>query len=508
MRAGLVLAFFAALVAAPALGQSGEAGPSNDSKKAGRDSAVDYEPRSWTRDMEGSFGGEQVDYTATAGEILLRDDKGDPKAAIFSIAYTKNGVDDASQRPVTFLFNGGPGSASLWLHMGAFGPKRVVLPSNAEDDGAAPYTIVDNEAAPLDETDLVFIDPVGTGFSKALGDHKPEEFYGLTEDAAAVGDFIRRWLSKNGRWNSPKYIGGESYGTTRTAMVLRELEGRFNDVAFNGALLISTILDFSVRAPRPGNEMATVVYLPTYAATAWYHDKIEGEPELEPFLQEVREFARTDYITAMLQGSRMPADERARIREQLAAYTGLSEAYLEQTHLRIRPQRFMKELLRDQGKTVGRLDSRFTGRDYDAAGERPENDPSFYGIDASYTAAVNHYLRETLGVDFKRQYSTIGGLSGDWNWELPERRRQAYRNVAQYLGRAMRENSDLRVFNAAGYYDFATPFFGAEYALTRNGIPTDRVRFEYYKAGHMMYIHHPSLDKLAEDVRGFIGAGE
>jgi len=502
MRTGSLLALLGAFMTVPALAQN------DDSQKAESESASNYAPQVWTRDMQGTFGGERVSYTASAGETVLHDEKGDPKAAIFSIAYTKDDVDDPTERPVTFLFNGGPGSASLWLHMGAFGPKRVVLPSDAKDDGAAPYSIVDNEAAPLDETDLVFIDPVGTGFSKPLGNHDPEEFYGLTEDAAAVGDFIRRWLSENGRWNSPKYVGGESYGTTRTAMVLRELEGRFNDVAFNGALLISTILDFSVRAPQPGNEMATVVYLPTYAATAWYHDKIEDKPELEPFLEEVREFARTDYITAMLQGSEMPDEERARIRQQLAAYTGLSEDYLEQTNLRIRPQRFMKELLREEGKTVGRLDSRYTGRDYDAAGERPDNDPSFYGIDASYTAAVNHYLRDVLGVDFKRQYSTIGGLGGEWNWELPRRRRQAYMNVAQYVGRAMRENDDLRVFNAAGYYDFATPFFGAEYALTRNGIPADRVTYEYYEAGHMMYVHHPSLDKLAEDVRGFIAAGE
>ena len=470
--------------------------------------AEDYEPKSWAREMSGTFGGARVDFTATAGETLLYDKEGDPKAAIFSIAYVADGVDDPAERPVTFLFNGGPGSASLWLHMGAFGPKRVVLPDDARDDGAPPYTLIDNPHAPLDATDIVFIDPVGTGFSKPLGDHEPDEFYGLTEDAAAVGDFIRRWLSENGRWNSPKYVGGESYGTTRTAMVLRELEGRFNDVAFNGAILISTILDFSARVPAPGNEMSTVLYLPTYAATARYHGKVEGEPDLEAFVAEAREFARSDYITALLQGNRLGDAERARIRSELARFTGLSETYLEQTNLRIEPQRFYKELLRDRGLTVGRLDSRFTGVDYDAAGERPDMDPSFYGIDASYTATVNHYLRDVLGVDFKRQYSVIGGLGGEWNWELPGQRRQAYLNVGQFVGRAMRENSGLRVFNAAGYYDFATPLFGAEYALTRNGVVPERVTFEYYEAGHMMYIHGPSLEKLGSDLRAFIAAGE
>jgi len=491
------------LISAGAAAQQSESASADEARSA----SAPYEPKVWAREMSGSFGGEQVDYTATAGETVLYDDEGKPKASIFSIAYVREGVDDAAARPVTFLFNGGPGSASLWLHMGAFGPKRVVLPSDARDDGAPPYTLVDNPEAPLDVTDVVFIDPVGTGFSRPLGDHDAEEFYGLTEDAAAVGDFIRRWLSENGRWNSPKYVGGESYGTTRTAMVLRELEGRFNDVAFNGAILISTILDFSARVPSPGNEMSTVVYLPTYAATAWYHGKVEGEEELEPFLEEAREFARTDYITALLQGNRLGDAERARIRSELARFTGLSETYLEQTNLRIEPQRFYKELLRDRGLTVGRLDSRYTGVDYDAAGERPDMDPSFYGIDASYTATVNHYLRDVLGVDFKRQYSTIGGLGGEWNWELPGQRRQAYLNVGQFIGRAMRENSELRVFNAAGYYDFATPFFGAEYALTRNGVVPERVTFEYYEAGHMMYVHEPSLQKLAADIRAFIAGG-
>ena len=464
-------------------------------------------PKVWTTDHRGTFNDQRVDYTATAGEMILKDSHNKPKASIFSIAYVKKDVDDPTQRPVTFLFNGGPGSASLWLHMGMFGPKRVAIPSDARDDGAPPYALVDNPHMPLDVTDIVFIDPVNTGFSHVLGDHKAEEFYGINEDAALVGDFIRRWLSENGRWNSPKYVGGESYGTTRTAALMNELEGGFNDVAFNGLLLISTILDFSAESFSPGNEMSTVIHLPTYAATAWYHGRVEGEPELEPFLKAAREFARSDYITAMLQGARLDPDERARVRARLAHFTGLSEDWLDRADLRIGPHSFMKELLRDERKTVGRLDSRYTGVDYTAVGEHPDNDPSFYGIDASYTAAVNHYLREELGVDMERQYSVIQGLGRQWNWDLQGQFNRGYLNVAPYIGKAMRENSGLRVFNAAGYYDFATPFFGAEYALTRNGVVPERITFKYYEAGHMMYVHEPSLQKLAGDVRAFILEG-
>lgn len=464
------------------------------------------QPKSWSKEYRGNYGGESFSWRVDAGETFLPDDKGAPKAAIFSIAYTRLGRDGSAdpRRPLAFLYNGGPGSASLWLHMGGLGPRRVVVPSDAADDAAAPFRIVDNEHSILDVADLVFIDPVGTGFSRPLGEHKGEEFYGIHEDAASIAEFIRLWLDRHGRWNSPKFIGGESYGTTRSAALVHELESRYNDVALNGILLISTILDFSVQDTSPGNEMAMVVNLPTMAATAWYHDRIAGKPPLGPFLEEVRAFARTDFIAAMLQGDRLAEEERARIRARLAAYTGLSESYLEASNLRVQPQRFMKELLRDRGLTVGRLDSRYTGVDYDAAGERPDNDPSFYGIDAAYTAAVNDWLRREIGVDLERPYSTIGALGGTWKWDLAGQRRPSYRNVAQYIGTAMRENSALRVFNAAGYFDFATPFHGAEYALTRNGVVPERIVFEYYEAGHMMYVHEPSLEKLANDLRAFI----
>ena len=450
----------------------------------------------------GTFGGVAVAYTATARETFLKAEDGTPRASIYSTAYVKDGKD--ANRPVTFLFNGGPGSGSLWLHMGAFGPKRVAIPSDARDDGAPPYPIVPNPDSLLDVTDIVFIDPVGTGFSRALGKTDPKSFWGVTADAKSIAEFIRLWLSENGRWNAPKYLGGESYGTTRSAAVANELEGSYNDVALNGILLISTILDFGAQAEVPGNEMAYVVNLPTMATTAWFHNKVADKPaDVAIFAAEARAFAAGPYLTALMKGNKLAGEERSGIRRQLARLTGLSEQFLENADLRVLPGRFYKELLRDRRLTVGRLDSRYTGTDYDNAGENPDNDPSFYGIDASYTAALNTYVRGELGFKTERQYSTIGGVA-DWDWKLRGRDANFYFNVTSYLGKAMRENSGLRIFNAAGWYDFATPFFGAEHALSRTGIPADRIDWHYYGAGHMMYVRETDLTALSRDIRAFI----
>ncbi|HEV2080774.1 MAG TPA: peptidase S10 [Allosphingosinicella sp.] len=449
----------------------------------------------------GTFGGQRISYVATAGETYLRADDGTPRAAIFSTSYVKEPRDPS--RPVTFLFNGGPGSGSVWLHMGAFGPKKVAIPSDGSDDGAPPYPIVHNPDSLLDVTDLVFIDPVGTGFSHALGKTDPKDFWGVTKDAESVAQFIRLWLNDNGRWNSPKYLGGESYGTTRTAAVVNQLEGTYNDVSLNGLLLISTVLDFGAGADVPGNELSPILNLPSMAATALYHGKAQAS-STEAFVEEARRFAIGPYAAALLKGQRLGAAERASVRRELARFTGLSERYLEQADLRVEPARFYKELLRDRGLTVGRLDSRYTGRDYDNAGETYDNDPSFYGIDAGYTAAINQHLRDTLKYRTDRSYVTIGSV-GPWDWRLGlGRDRDAYLNVTPYIGRALRENSGLRVFVGQGYYDFATPFFAAEYALTRTGIPQDRIHYEYYGSGHMMYVREEDRAKLSRDVRDFI----
>jgi carboxypeptidase C (cathepsin A) len=457
--------------------------------------------RSVTR-HSGTFGGQRINYVATAGETFLKDKDGNPRASIFSISYVREGRDP--NRPVTFLFNGGPGSGSLWLHMGAFGPKRVAIPSDARDDAAPPYPILDNADSLLDVSDLVFIDPVGTGFSHALGKTEAKEFYGVTKDAESIAEFIRLWLNEKGRWNAPKFLGGESYGTTRSAAVVNQLEGTFNDVALNGVLLISTVLDFGAGADTPGNEMTHILNLPSMAATALYHGKAQAASN-EAFVEEARRWAIGPYASALLKGQRISSEERTAVRRDLARFTGLSEAYLDQADLRVTPARFYKELLRDRGLTIGRLDSRYTGRDYDNAGETPDNDPSFYGIDAGYTAALNAHVRDTLKYRTDRSYVTIGGIGGQWDWRIGGGRdNDVYLNVAPYLGRALRENSGMRIFVGQGYYDFATPFFAAEYSLTRTGIPQDRIEYRYYGSGHMMYVRDQDRVQLSRDIREFI----
>jgi carboxypeptidase C (cathepsin A) len=458
-----------------------------------------------TRDLAGTFGGQRIAYKATIADTILTADDGKPEAVIVTTSYVKTPADPS--RPVFFIYNGGPGSGSVWLQMGAFGPKRVAIPSDARDDGAPPYPLLDNPDSLLDVADLVFIDPPGTGFSHLTQGTDPKKYYGLRQDGRAVAEVIRRWINDNGRWSSPKYLGGESYGTSRTAMVVDELEGStYNDVGLNGLILISTILDFAGREPTPGNEMAYVVTLPNMAAAAYFHGKAQA-PSVEAIVEEARRFAIGPFASALLKGQDLPAEERASVRKELSRLTGLSEEYLEQADLRVTDQRFYKELLRDRGLTIGRLDARYTGKDFDNAGETPDNDPSFYGIDAGYTAAINQWARETLGYETNREYQSIGSVGGQWDWSLGGGRgRQAYLNIAPLIGQAMRQNSQLRLFNAQGYYDFATPFFGAEYSLKRTGIPQDRITWKYYDAGHMMYVRDEDRAKLSADLRAFIRA--
>ena len=482
-----------ALAAGPALAQD------KDDKPVKVEAVV---PQVSATQHSGTFGGQKMRYSATIAETILSAQDGTQKAAIVTTSYVKEPRDPS--RPVTFLFNGGPGSGSVWLQMGAFGPKRVAIPSDARDDGAPPYPLVDNPDSLLDVTDLVFIDPPGTGFSYLIGKTEPKEFYGVTADAKAVAQVIRRWLNDHGRWASPKYLGGESYGTTRSAAVVNELEGStFNDVGLNGVILISTVLDFAAGSDAPGNELSFITNLPSMAATALYHGKATA-PSTEQFVEEARQFAIGPYAAALLKGQKLPAEERAAIRARLSQFTGLSEAFLDRADLRVTPDRFYKELLRDRGLTVGRLDSRYTGRDYDSAGESPDNDPSFYGIDAGYTAAINSWARGGLGFVTDREYQSIAGLGRDWDWRIGGRDANAYLNVTPWLGKALRENSGMRIFVAQGYYDFATPFFAAEYALSRTGIPQDRIEYQYYDAGHMMYVRDEDRAKLSRDVRRFI----
>ena len=491
-----ILPAFAALALASSLSAADK-----DEAKPATPPAKDYVANSASKTFTGNFGGRSVRYTATVQEEVLKGADGTPKAAIVTTAYIAEPRDPS--RPVTFLFNGGPGSGSVWLQMGAFGPKRVAIPSDARDDGGPPYPILDNPDSLLDVTDLVFIDPVGTGFSHTIGETKGEDYWGVTKDAKSVAQVIRQWLDANGRWNSPKFLGGESYGTTRSAAVVDQLEGEYNDVSLNGVILLSTVLDFAAGADTAGNELGYITNLPSMATTALYHGKTSA-PSAEAIAEEARQFAIGPYAAYLLKGQKATEDERAQIRTQLVHFTGLSEQYLEEADLRVTPGRFYKELLRDRGLTVGRLDSRYTGKDLDNAGEYPDNDPSFYGIDGGYTAAMNSWMRDTLGYKTDQRYVTIGSV-GPWDWQLEGGRdTNAYLNVAPYLGRALRENSSLRIFVGQGWYDFATPFFAAEYALSRTGFPQDRIQFHYYDAGHMMYVRDEDRHKLAEDVRAFI----
>ncbi|HET6523804.1 S10 family peptidase [Sphingopyxis sp.] len=498
MKSGLSLIALALAVAAPAALHAED--KAEDKAKA--EKPADYEPQIRTTKLSGTFGGQRINYAATIGETIIKNKEGVPEVAVVTTAYVKEPRDPS--RPVTFLFNGGPGSGTVWLMMGAFGPKRVAIPGNGTDDGAPPYPIVDNPDALLDVTDIVFIDPPGTGFSHLIGKADPEDYYGVTQDAKLVAEVIRRWLNDNGRWNSPKFLGGESYGTTRSAAVANQLMNEtYNDVALNGIILISTVLDFAAGADTPGNELSPITNLPSMAATALYHGKATA-PSVEAFVEEARQWAIGPYASALLKGQKLQGEERAQIRRELARFTGLSETYLESADLRVTPSRFYKELLRDRELTVGRLDSRYTGKDYDSAGESPDNDPSFYGIDAGYTAAINSWSRDTLGFKTTREYQSIGRIGGQWDWRIGGRDSNSYLNVAPYIGQALRENSGLRVLVAQGYYDFATPFFAAEYALSRTGIPQDRIHYTYYEAGHMMYIRDEDRHKLSADVRAFI----
>ncbi|RMD89838.1 MAG: peptidase S10, partial [Alphaproteobacteria bacterium] len=385
--------------------------------------ASPYEPKSFTTEHAGTFGGERVAYRAVAGETILRDDEGKPRAAIFSVAYLRKDVKDRHRRPVTSLYNGGPGSASLWLHMGAFGPKRVALPDTPEDDGAPPYAIVDNPDTILDASDLVFIDPVDTGFSVPLGEAKAKDFFGVTEDAKSIADFIHQWLDDNGRWNAPLYILGESYGTLRTGAVLKELASRRHGIGLNGVVLLSAVLDYQMSRFRPGNIMSYVSFLPSYAATAWYHDKLPDKPaDLEAFLDEVREFARNDYARALIAGTRLAPDERKRIIERLHRYTGLDTGWLDKANLRIHVFRFFKELRRDDKLVVGRLDSRYTGIEPDAVGEFFETDPFSAAVGDGFIAAVRDYFAHDLGIRMDRRYKPSSERAGrEWNWVEGER---------------------------------------------------------------------------------------
>jgi carboxypeptidase C (cathepsin A) len=453
------------------------------------------------------IGGREIKYTATAGTILLKLEDGTPKASVFYIAYSKDDVSDTARRPVTFTFNGGPGSASIWLHLGAFGPRRVEM----GDAGALlppPYKLVDNEYSLLDVTDLVFIDPVSTGYSRAVPGETPNQFHGIQQDIESVGDFIRLYATRNKRWTSPKFLAGESYGTTRAAGLSGYLQQRYG-MYLNGIILISSILNFQTAAFDTGNDLPYILYLPTYTAIAWYHKKLPADLQsggLQKAVDESRNFAAHEYTDALMSGDNLPVARRTEIAQKLSRLTGLPADYLLRSNLRIEIQRFDKELLRDQRRTVGRLDGRFIGIDEDAAGSRPDYDPSLAAIVGPYTATFHDYVRGDLKFESDLFYEYLTGRVRPWSYEPYENR---YVNVAETLRSAMTQNSFLHVFVGKGYYDLATPFFAAEYTFDHLSLD-DSLRPHlsggYYEAGHMMYVHLPSLAKLKTDLEQFMQA--
>lgn len=474
-----------------------------ESKWAPRD------PQKFETTHSGTFNGQKITYKAVVGETFLKNSKGEVTGALWSTSYIREGV-DSSKRPVLFIFNGGPGSASIWLHVGFFGPKVVKTDSEAKtDDGAAPYRFVENTQALLDITDLVFIDPIGTGFSKVEGVGKSSDFWGLNEDAASVAQFMRTWVTQHGRWQAPKFMAGESFGTTRAAKVAQVLEGSGQTMALNGIILISQALDYAGSSSWEDNLTSFFTYLPSQAVTAWYHGRAGKGKTIEAFAQEAREFAYGEYLTSLFLGEKQTQAQKEAIAEKLAYFTGLDKAYILRSDNQILMHRFKKELLRAEGKAIGTLDGRYLATETDKAAEGPVlGDPASYMTGAAYTAVFNDYLLRDLKVTVDRPYLTsASGMGGSWNWKpVPDGAywEPSYVSTARALSEAMHRNTQMKVMVANGYYDLITPFFDAEYTFARHNFPQERIEMTYYEAGHMMYNRQEDFDALAKDIRKFL----
>ncbi|MEA2605195.1 MAG: hypothetical protein QOF89_6187 [Acidobacteriota bacterium] len=483
--------------------------PAGDAPKKGAAEAVapKAEDKLVTTQHKALIGGKEVRYTATTGTLVLRDEEGKPRASIFFTAYTRDGIADRSKRPVTFTYNGGPGSSSVWLHLGAFGPRRV----KTDDEGMVtkpPYELVDNGESLLDITDLVFIDPVTTGYSRAIPGEDAKKFYGLKEDAETVADFIRLWTVRFGRWSSPKFLSGESYGTTRSARLSNVLQSR-HGMYLNGIVLLSSILNFQTARFDVGNDLPYPLFLPSYTAIAWYHKRLPPDLQaagLEKAVEEARRFALGEYTLALAAGNDLPPEQWQSIAAKVSRYSGLSADFVSRANLRPEIGQFVKELMRDQRTTVGRLDGRFKGVDRNAAGEEFEFDPSYAAIQGLYTATLNDYLSQELNFKSDLPYEILTDRVRPWPFSEFS---NSYANVAEDLRRAMAQNPALKVFVGNGYYDLATPFFATEYTFDHIGFDSDykrRVSLHYYQAGHMMYIRRADREQLKKDVAAFMAS--
>lgn len=455
-----------------------------------------------------TINGSRIEYEAHAGHLTLLKEDGTPRAKVFFVAYTKTGVTDPSARALTFSFNGGPGSSSVWLHLGVLGPRRVLM----NDDGTTlppPYKLVDNDQSWLDMTDLVFIDPVSTGFSRASDEKDAKQFHGYYQDLESVGEFIRRWTSDNKRWSSPKFLIGESYGTTRASGLSQHLQSRYG-MYLNGVILVSSVLNFQTIDFKDGNDLPFATFFPTYAALAWYHKKLSPDLQtqsLQQVLDQARAFAMGDYTLALTKGSLLTDAERTSMVDRIARFTGLSKDYVGRSDLRPVIFRYCQELLRDKGLVIGRFDGRYTGTISDLLGESMERDPSHHPtIAGCFSTCINDYLARELNVSTTLPYEVLTGRVHPWDFSNAT---NEYLNVAPSLREAIQMNPSLRVWVLNGYYDLATPFGGTEYTFNHMGLPTSlrsNISMSYYPAGHMMYLLKESLVQMKKDAQGFYQA--
>ncbi|MEQ8672988.1 MAG: hypothetical protein RIC84_07210 [Aggregatilineales bacterium] len=477
----------------------------NTEDKPDEKKVTEQEPIVKQHELE--LGKKTLKYTTTTGMMPLKNaGTGEIEAQIFYMAYTLDHVEDVGQRPLIFVFNGGPGSASIWLHLGAVGPYRVKM----HDEGwmpEPPYRLIPNEDTWLDKADLVFIDPVGTGYSRAVKTDDNKKYWSLQADLDSVGEFIRLYLTRNKRWTSPLYLAGESYGTTRASGLAGHLLDGGRGIAFNGLVLISTVMSFQTILFARGNDLPFNVYIPTYAATAWYHGKLADDLQKKPlreFLDEVEAWTESEYTLALMKGDKLGADERETIATTLSHYTGIDKTYIDRADLRIHIMRFCRELLRDDNRSVGRLDSRFKGISGQAIAEFPEFDPSMIAIMPPYTAMFYDYVRDELGYETDLNYEVLSfNVNQGWEWD-----RGAFADTSERLRSGFAKNPFMRVFVAQGYYDLATPHFAAEYTFNHMGLDAevrDNIKFHYYEAGHMLYLDVTCLAQLKTDVDAFLG---
>lgn len=494
------------------LGQPATAqAPQNETKGAeAKPAATAPEPKeeSSVTDHTIRIGNETIPYKATAATILIKDDKGEPTASIFYIAYTRSDVKDLSHRPLAFLYNGGPGSSSIWIHMGAYGPKRVVT-ANASATPPAPYQLVDNQYSLIDKCDEVFIDPVGTGFSHAVGKAQNKDFWGVDSDVRSLAQFINTYISRNNRWNSPKFLIGESYGTFRSAALGNYLQSH-DGMYLNGIVLMSNVLDLGTISFYPGEDLAYKLYVPSYAATACYHKLLTCPTDLTGFLQQARQFAAGEYADALMKGDTISDSEKAAVAKKLSQFTGLSEDYIMKADLRVNLPQFMAELQRSRGLDTGRLDARFSGYAVDPLAEYAFSDPQSDAITGAFTAAFNDYVRQELKFGQNEHYNVAAQFGGaQWDWKHG---RGGYGfpgapNVEPDLVQALVTNPDLKVQVENGLFDLATPFFETEYEMQHLGLPKKlqgNITLKYYDAGHMMYVLPSELAKLSANVHAFI----